>query len=99
MDRQKIIESMEEIIQSCRRQLIENNESIMANIGNTAKLAFGTVKAKIAGTDDDVTLIDTFHKAVSDFEQAIKNKDKVRATQILDEMESYVEKYKNTLPS
>lgn len=99
MDRQKIIESMEEIIQSCRRQLIENNESIMANIGNTAKLAFGTIKAKITGTDYDVTLIDTFHKAVSDFEHAIKNKDKERATQILDEMESYIEKYKNTLIS
>lgn len=99
MDRQKIIASMEEIIQSCRRQLVENNESILANIGNTAKLAFETVKAKVAGTDYDVTLIDTFHKAVSSFEQAIKNKDKVRATQILDEMESYIEKYKNSLSS
>ena len=80
---------MQEVISSYKKQMMKNDDSTMANIGNSAKMAFETLKSKVSGTDQDKQTIDLFKKSADHLEEALKNNNRAAAETALSEMEKY----------
>lgn len=91
MDKQKVIDTLENVVQSFREQLASNNISAVSNISNAAKLGFETLKARISGTEMDEQAIGMFKTYAESFEDALRKHNRDAAMKALDDMEKSIQ--------
>ena len=69
--------------------MIKNDDSTMANISNSAKMGWESMRTMFSGTDQDKQTIDLFKKSADNFEEARKNNNRMAAETALQNMEKY----------
>ena len=94
MDREKVARTMEEVVQSYRKQLAENEDSTFSNIGNLMKMGFESFKSSLAGTDTDKHAITMFKQYADAFEDALKKNDRGVAGKALDDLEKSIQAFR-----
>jgi len=94
MDREKIAQTMEEVVRSYRGQLAKKDDSLLANIGNAAKMVYETFKTKMVGNEEEKHAIDMFKQYAEAFEDALKDGKFQDASKALDNMEKSIQAFR-----
>ncbi|MCC8194165.1 MAG: hypothetical protein LIP28_05930 [Deltaproteobacteria bacterium] len=94
MDREKVAQSMEEVVQSYRKQLAENDDSKMANLGNSMKMGFESLRGMVAGSESDKQSITMFKRYADNFEDALKDGNRAGASRALDDLEKSIQAFR-----
>lgn len=94
MDKHKVVDTLEGVVQSFRDQFAANDISAVSNIGNAAKLGFETLKAIISGTEMDKQAITMFKTYAENFEDALRKHNRDAAMQALHDMEKSIQGFR-----
>ncbi len=94
MDREKVAQTMEDVVLSYRKQLAENQDSTLSNIGNSMKMGFESLKSSLSGTDTDKHMISMFKQYADNFEDALKKNDRVAAGKALDDLDASIRAFR-----
>ena len=94
MDREKVAQTMEEVVQSYRKQFLENDDSMLSNLGNSMRMGLETMRGVLTGTDEDKHAIAMFKKYADSFEDALKNNNRIIAEKALDDLEKSIQAFR-----
>ena len=94
MNREKVAQTMEEVVSSYRKQLAINEESTFSNLGNLMKMGYESLKSSFSGTEMDKHAINMFRQYADSFEDALKNNDRPAAEKALDDFEKSIQAFR-----
>ncbi len=96
MDREKVAQTMDDVIRSYRKQLAENDDSVLSNIGNSMKMGFESFRGSFSGTEADKLAISTFKHYADTFEDELKKHNRASAEKALADLEQSARAFRVT---
>lgn len=94
MDKQRLIETLENTLQKMRDELAKNEGSTLQAMGSNIKLNYESFKAYLDNNDTARGFIDNMKTTVSHFESALKEGDKQLSASLLQKAESLLAEYR-----
>lgn len=95
MDKNVVIEKMQDVVLSMRKQLAENEDSSLSNFGNSFKMGFQSLKASMSGDAADKQVLAAFKADMDRAEDYLKHNNRTEAAQAIDSMERSIQSYRS----
>ena len=94
MDKTTVINKMEEVLKSSRKQLAEKDSSTLASIGNNIKMNFEKFKLSWDENPGAKVLIDQYKDKMSSFNDALGNGDIATSGMYISDMQKILDQFK-----
>lgn len=95
MDKNVVIEKMQDVVLSMRKQLADNEDSSLSNFGNSFKMGFQSLKASMSGDEVDKQMLASFKADMDRAEDSLKHNNRAGAAQAIDSMERSIQNYRS----